>query len=575
MKPRWPLALVLVLGCSFDSGTVPTIDNSCSSDSGCSEGVCDGSICIDESGATVDLAIEVLRGATDMQVATPASWAFAAEPATGSSRRDLVLPATRQVVGTVRWNGARVPATLRFVRKMNDSVAPLAPVAIEVDTLPERLGANGSESNDFSTILVAGAIYELVVLPSSDMIMVAAQEPEPAIRALPPVYLELPIEGGDPGDPFRVDIAFPAGLSDKCTDQRKTGCTFSADVVSADDEAQMVFPEAGLQVRAIDERSGRLVSSIAETDSDGHFAIRVSDDASDYSIRITSNADRSSFPAVSVYPDVVFANNPVDKIISIPRLAPLQVTGEVRDKLGRAIPVATVRFVSTNVFLKSEPGLVGSFSGSVKTNEDGSFGTELLAGFYSITATPPEDIENDWGVLSGGASINEDQTTIDPLVVPWQIGLRGKVSTFRDEYAAGVTISARARSSMDPGASHRSQEAVSSDLGDFEMSVDIGLYDVHAKVPAESGFAWLVEPEVLLSLTAGDLRRDYRLEPPVAVYGVIRTSEGEAVPNALVRGHLFDGGSDGSAARPLQVAEALSDEDGSYRLLIAPRFGAE
>ena len=107
------------------------------------------------------------------------------------------------------------------------------------------------------------------------------------------------------------------------------------------------------------------------------------------------------------------------------------------------------------------------------------------------------------------------------------------------------------------------------------MSVDIGLYDVHVKVPAESGFAWLVEPEVLMSLSVGDLRRDYRLEPPVAVYGVIRNSEGEAVPNALVRGHLFDSGSESGAARTLQVAEALSSEDGSYRLLIAPRFGAE
>ena len=211
MKPWCPLALVLLFGCSFDSGSVPTIDNSCTSDSGCSEGVCDADICIDESGTTVDLAIEVLGGATEMQVVTPASWAFAAEPATGSSSRDLVLPATRQVLGTVRWNGVRVPATLRFVRKMDDAVASLAPVAIEVDTLREPLGATRSEADDFSTILVAGATYDLVVLPSSDMVMVAAQEPAPAIRTLPPLYLVLPIERGDPGDPFRLDVSFPAG----------------------------------------------------------------------------------------------------------------------------------------------------------------------------------------------------------------------------------------------------------------------------------------------------------------------------------------------------------------------------
>ncbi|NNE20952.1 MAG: hypothetical protein HKN10_20975 [Myxococcales bacterium] len=114
---------------------------------------------------------------------------------------------------------------------------------------------------------------------------------------------------------------------------------------------------------------------------------------------------------------------------------------------------------------------------------------------------------------------------------------------------------------------------MSDDLGDFAMSVDIGVYDMQVKLPAESGFAWLVEPEVQMSLNEGDLRRDYRLEPPVAVGGIIRNGQGETVPNALVRGYVLDPRSVGT--RPLQVAEAVSGEDGSYRLLIAPRLVGE
>jgi len=579
MKPRRPLALVLLLlvlllGCSFDQGAVPTIANACGGNSGCAEGVCDGSICIDDSGATVDLAIEVLHGATEMQVVTPASWAFAAAPATGSISRDLVLPATRQVLGKVRWDGARVPATLRFIRKMDQAVAALAPAPIEVDTLREPLGADGSDLDDFSAILVAGATYDLLVLPSSDTVPVSVQEAAPAIRTLPPLYLELAIDSGDASEPFRVDVSFPPGLAQDCTDDRDIGCTFSAEIVSFDDETQLELPEAGLQVRAIDEQSGRVVSSIAETDAAGRFAIRISEDASDYLIRVTSSAGRPSFPAVTVDPDVVFANSPDKKVVSIPRLAAIQVTGEVRDRLGRAVPLATVRFVSAGIFGGSQPGLVGSFSSSTTTNQDGSFGKELLTGFYSITVTPPEDIENDWGALSDSSVVDEERTSVGALIVPWQLGLRGTVSTFREERAAGVTVLARARSAMDTGAVNTSQETVSGDLGDFAMSVDIGLYDVQVKVPADSGYAWLVEPDLLMSLEKGDLEKDYRLAPPVAVYGVIRSSDGEAVPNALVRGHLFNNGVDGTS-RPLQVAESLSREDGSYRLLIQPFFGAE
>jgi len=567
------LVLVVIMGCSFDTAMVATIDNSCAGDAGCSQGVCDGNICVDDSGASVALAIEVVRGPTEAQVVTPASWAFATEETSTSTSRDLQLPAIRQVVGTVRWNGAPVPATLRFVRRMDDGLAPLEPIAIEVDTFRDPSTVDGSEGNDFSTILVAGEIYELVVMPSSDMVMVPSQEPAPAIRSLPPLYLVFPIPEGDPSDPFRIDVSFPVGLAVDCTLTRDIGCTFRAEIYSRDNVDQIDLPEAGLQVRAVDKQTGRVVSSIAETDAAGRFAIRVSNDASDYLIRITSSAGRAPFPAVSVDPDLLFMDELIDKIIYIPRLAPGQVSGSVRDKTGRAVPGATVRFLSTKIFGGVQLGLEGAFSGSATTNEDGTFGTALLAGFYEITVTPPEDIANNWGIHYDAVAVGDEGAEIDTLVVPSQIGLSGKVSTFRDEAAPGVTVLARARPAADPSSVHRSQEVVSNDLGDFVMSVDIGVYDVQVKLPAESGFAWLVEPELLMSVDEGDRRREYRLEPPVAVDGVIRNGDGETVPNAIVRGYVFDQSSGGS--RPLQVAESVSGEDGSYRLLIAPRLVGE
>ena len=88
---------------------------------------------------------------------------------------------------------------------------------------------------------------------------------------------------------------------------------------------------------------------------------------------------------------------------------------------------------------------------SATTNEDGSFGAELLPGFYSISVTPPEDVDNSWGILPAEALVGEGLTEAETLVVPSQIRLRGQVTTFSDESASGVTILARARLSEDLG----------------------------------------------------------------------------------------------------------------------------
>jgi len=287
---------------------------------------------------------------------------------------------------------------------------------------------------------------------------------------------------------------------------------------------------------------------------------------------VTSSVGRDPFPAVSVDPDVAFADDPIKKRIYIPRVDPVQFTGRVRDMADSPVPGATVRFLSTGIFGGNELGLEGSFSGSATTDEEGRFGVELLVGFYSITVTPPEDVENTWGVLTAESLVGEQVSATEALIVPSQIGFRGWVTTFHDESAPGVTILARARLSEELGA--RSQEAVSNDFGAFAMSVDVGLYDMHVKASSETGFAWLVEPELVMSPEGGDSVRGYRLDPPIPVHGVIRTRAGEVVPNALVRAYVLTS-TEGAASRPIQIAETVSGEDGSYRLLIAPRLGDE
>lgn len=561
----WPIALVAA--CSFDSEPVAfqSIDNGCSADADCPDGSCDGNICIDDTNAAVDVVIEVSRSSTESQSMTPTSWAFPSARFQGSTVLDLTLPEIREVRGNVRWEGLRVPATVRFTRRTRGDAETPSAGAVEVDTLREP-GADGLGAPfDFSTVLVAGETYDVVVTPSSDVVMSPSNVTAPAVRALPPLYLEVAVEKGDPEMPFRLDISFPSDLDDLCADPESAPCSLRAKVVSFDGELPQAEP--GLQVRAIDKMTGRVVSSIAQTDELGDFVIRLGEDADDYLIRVTSSAGRDPFPSVSVDPDVALADG---NVIYVPRLERVRFTGRVRDEEGTPVPGANVRFSSNGVFDESQLGLEGSFAASTTTDEEGSFSAELLPGYYALTVTPPEDATRLWGVLAANALVGQDLAVSDALIVPTRVELLGWVRTFRQEAAVGVTVLARARPEMDRPALHRSQEAVSNSLGRFAMQLDPGLYDLHVKVPSQSGYAWLVEAALSVSET---LARTYRLPPPIPIEGIVQSNDGTPIPGALIRAYApFD---DADTSRLVQVAETTSDERGAYRLLISPQLGVE
>jgi len=131
-------------------------------------------------------------------------------------------------------------------------------------------------------------------------------------------------------------------------------------------------------------------------------------------------------------------------------------------------------------------------------------------------------------------------------------------------------VLARARQSEGGEGMNRSQEVVSDADGVFAMQMDKGLYDLRIAPPAESGYAWIVEPEVVLEES---VVRTYSLVPPVPIEGMVLSAEGAPVPGIKLRAYAFSG--EGTDRRVLQVAEAATDQEGAYRLLIAPYRAAE
>ncbi len=559
--------IVLVAGCSFES-TAPLVPvaNICADDSDCVRGICSGDICIDDTNAFVEIAVEVVSASSDSASNVPASWAFATERFSGSTVRDWVLPATREVRGSVRWDGEPVPASIRFVRQMSDAVLPLNAIPVTVDTARGAL-AGDSASFDFSVSLVDGETYDVAILPTEDLVTSPTDASAPAIRSLPPIYLQKSIRGGDPGEPIRLDVEFPVDLAALCSVTKTTGCTLEGHILTSDGETDA--PEAGLQVRAVDKRTGLVVSSIGETSETGAFAIRVGPNAPGYFIRVTSSLGRAPFPSVSVNPELLFSDESPTRLIRIPRLDPVQYGGRVRDEAGAPVPGASIRFLSGAIFDGSQLGLVGSFTGSATTNEDGSFGVQLLPGLYSVVVTPPEEEESSWGVLASEALVVDEADDSDTFIVPSKLTLGGTVTTFNDESAAGVTILARARQPAEQEMANRSQEVVSEVDGLFRMQMDRGLYDVHVKIPEDTGYGWLVEPGLLME---EDVLRSYRLPPPVSIEGELFSSQSAPVSGAQLRAYILR--REGGESRLLQVAETTTDEAGKYRLLIAPRLGA-
>ncbi len=555
----WSLVLLLASACSF-APAQPSLLNACGSDAECGSARCEveAGRCVNDA-VGYPLALEVVPGSSLSEEPLP-TWTATPETLTAPMERDLTLPPYVDLVGRLRWGGARVPAELVFTSV--DVIGRTTKVRVQTFREEQRIG---DVDADFRVRLATNRMYEVDVRPSSESMPDASIS---WLEALPPLrVLQVETPPYDPERPanfvWPVELGWPEDFSTPCGGSLVAACTLSGLVVSLDGETEM--PEGGLQVRAVDAETGRTVSSTAVTTDEGVFSIVTSPDVERYLLRVNRGTDRELFPTVTVDPAFLFGG---DARIRVPTVDVVTYRGFVRTPGDDDIAGATMRFTSTDV-LDEGVGLTGSYTTTIETNGRGDFDVDLLAGSYQVVITPPEGSSSVFTEvaipLSAGSGVIQGQR----FELPDRSRFGGVVSTAFGEVVTSIPVNAAALG-WEPGPDdslafpfNRSNDAVSDETGQFELRLDLGAYDVFVKPPMDSNYSWVVAPSVRVGSLERTRMEDFVLEAPVPVHGRVERTEGALEPGGEVRAwaQTEDG-------RFIEVGRARIDETGAYELLL-------
>ncbi len=277
----------------------------------------------------------------------------------------------------------------------------------------------------------------------------------------------------------------------------------------------------------------------------------------------------------------------------------VNVQGQVTAQATPRPVAATVTLVATKI-TGIEPGVLASFVRTVRVEDDGQFGLDLLPGTYRVLAVPtvalnPQDtvsalseVTTEWVVPSSppsqagkvielGQALPITGSALDsggsPVATALVEAVASSASIQRD-----ILREALGETSSVP----RASTGTVLDNGSFKLLADAGTFDVSVRPQAGTGFAWSVVPSVAVGTTpetsAGVNLASLSSAPPVQYGGTVTVpgvtaDKPVAVPGALIRAYVYTmGGSYTSdpakADSVVQIAETRAGDTGLFKLLI-------
>ena len=558
--------------CSFDEEQPAAAPNTCSLPTDCATDLsCQAGVCVTPA---VDTPLAVTLEVTPKRMpdgSQPFPILYGPFSLQGG-RRDFPLGVPTMITGVVRDGAEPINAQLTFV----PTKAP--------QTLAKPVQTRSSVSqlrSTFSVQLLAGIEYRVMVQPIESMV---------------PPYVK--VFTADPSEPLNIDYGdiprvtqsflirnvptIPVGQKLNIRARSKeTGQVLSNTQPVGDGRPLLAFAFDTLpsfRVEIAPEQSTALNLSFTTGDDDNCDATRP--------LVPTFTIDDSAFKREAS--TSVKATNGFDLAVDLPSMPqPIAYEGSIQlceAKKGTENLLVSMR--SSALALNSLPqGISASFSVSTsatrESNTTQSFCARVMPGEYVVLVTPPAAVNCEIFAQKRQIVTASEEPDLLELRVPAK--LNGKIldsemlpmaNATIDAVALGIdTTMMLAENDLTVPIYNRSRQTSSRSNGAFEFYVDVGVYDLIVKPPAQSGFAWQIQP----GLNVGgsrieDFTTRVELSAPALIEGNLRYMDGSGkgtLAGAEVHAYTVEDEKTPNA-RGVEIGHTQADENGNVVLFVSP-----
>ena len=420
----------------FEPMCVSTSD--CDAGEACEEGICWGN-----PPATPFAAQLLPPGEDDQGLATteipaleigPDGWVANLAFAPSATIRGRVTLACDQSPANPGCDPATTIAATIFASRK--SAIPGQPLYTR--TVTSRLGAIDDEISFSLSLPVSEEPYEIIITPVTPDENTSASELLP-VQLAPPSRLTLQIDGADTME----SEAWVVG-------QSANYMVLEGEVLDS-----LENPMPGMKVKAeMPGASARRVSSLAFTDDQGHFSLRILRDLGIDEVEIIAEPrDGMNVPTVRVRHVAISEAVPLEPlVIELPSFGdpvPYSLPIEGADGSGGTEPIAGATVRAITFFTEPDAPVVSTYSTSTVTDQDGQAQLMLIPGkrlenrTYNIIVEPPResphaarfDVTTTIGSADGG--------TLEAIDLDRRVAISGLVKEADGSDANGASIEIR------------------------------------------------------------------------------------------------------------------------------------
>jgi hypothetical protein len=476
--------------------------------------------------------------------------------------RDFALPVPTMISGIVHDGPLLIGAQLTFVPTK-------APATLAKPT--QTRSSTSLLRSMFSVQLLAGVEYRVMVQPTDSeevapYATVFTADPSETLdidyEAIPKVAQNFVIRGAPAGKLSVKARAKDGGQVLSNTQQLESGratLTFS----------QATLPEFRIEVAA-DQGFLATQNSAASDDCDGSKPLVP-----------TFTIDDTAFKREAK------AQGGFDLAVDLPTMPePIQYRGTIQlCESKKGIDSLLVSLRSSALALNSLPqGISASFSVSTnagEVDESRSFCTRLVPGEYVVLVTPPAAVNCEIFAEKRQIVASSEEPDLLELRVPGK--LNGKIfdsemlpiaNATIDAIALGIdTTMMLAENDLTVPIYNRSRQTSSGANGAFAFYVDVGVYDLIVKPPAQSGFAWQIQPGLNVGGSRSeDFTTRVELSAPALIEGTLRYTDDRgrgSLAGADVHAYTVEGEKTPNT-RGVEIGHTQADENGGVVLFVSP-----